>query len=218
MDFSLSNEQRHWQMTARKFTDEEIRPISLARDAIEEPRETFDWDIVKKGSKLGFRTMAVPKDYGGQDYSSARLITNGKVSWTYGFFEIRAKLPCGRGTWPAIWMLPTKMNKWPDDGEIDIMEQVGAERNLIYASLHTGLFNHVQKTQRSAQKLLPTSCSAFHIYQLDWRPNSIAASRRRPRISGGISGVDVVGARLPAAPWATPSVVAVAARPQPFSG
>src|SRR5262245_49400501 len=66
MDFALSNEQRHWQMTARKFAEEEIRPISLARDAIDDPHETFDWDIVKKGSKLGFRTLAVPREYGGQ--------------------------------------------------------------------------------------------------------------------------------------------------------
>ncbi|MEP6983688.1 MAG: glycoside hydrolase family 16 protein, partial [Sphingomicrobium sp.] len=77
------------------------------------------------------------------------------------------------GTWPAIWMLPVDMKHWPDDGEIDIMEQVGAEPNLIYATLHTKLFNHVLKTQRSAQKLVPTSCSAFHLYQLDWRPDSI---------------------------------------------
>jgi acyl-CoA dehydrogenase len=76
MDFSLSNEQRHWQMTARKFADEEIRPISLARDAFAEPRETFDWDIVKKGSKLGFRTMAVPKEWGGQgtDFVTQALV------------------------------------------------------------------------------------------------------------------------------------------------
>src|SRR6202142_3780817 len=66
MDFTLSNEQRSWQMGARKFADEEIRPISLARDAIATARETWDWDIIKKGSKLGFRTMAVPKEWGGQ--------------------------------------------------------------------------------------------------------------------------------------------------------
>jgi len=111
-------------------------------------------------------------DWGGQHYTSARILSNG-AGWTYGFYEIRAKLPCARGTWPAIWMLPVDMKKWPDDGEIDIMEQVGAEPNLIYASLHTGLFNHVLKTQRSAQKLVPTSCSKFHVYQLDWRRNSI---------------------------------------------
>ena len=111
-------------------------------------------------------------DWGKQDYTSARIYSLG-AGWTYGFYEIRAKLPCARGTWPAIWMLPVKMEKWPDDGEIDIMEQVGAEPNLIYASLHTGLFNHVKKTQRSAQRPVPTSCETFHRYQLDWQPNSI---------------------------------------------
>ncbi len=111
-------------------------------------------------------------DWGGQEYTSARIFSKG-VGWTYGFYEVRAKLPCARGTWPAIWMLPVEMKKWPDDGEIDIMEQVGAEPNLIYASLHTKLFNHTINTQRSAQKLVDTSCSAFHVYQLDWQPNSI---------------------------------------------
>src|SRR5947207_9795605 len=76
MDFTLTNEQRAWQMTARKFAQEEIRPISLARDEIEDPRETFDWEIVKKGSKLGFRTMAVPKEWGGQvtDFVTQALV------------------------------------------------------------------------------------------------------------------------------------------------
>jgi len=111
-------------------------------------------------------------DWGGQEYTSAKIYSTG-AGWTYGFYEIRAKLPCARGTWPAIWMLPVNMRKWPDDGEIDIMEQVGAEPNLIYSSLHTKLFNHILKTQRSSQKLVPTSCSAFHVYQLDWRRESI---------------------------------------------
>jgi beta-glucanase (GH16 family) len=111
-------------------------------------------------------------DWGGQEYTSARILSKG-AGWTYGFYEVRAKLPCARGTWPAIWMLPVDLKKWPDDGEIDIMEQVGAEPNLIYASLHTRLFNHTINTQRSAQKLVPTSCSAFHLYQLDWRQDSI---------------------------------------------
>jgi beta-glucanase (GH16 family) len=117
-------------------------------------------------------TLKSAADWGGQHYTSARLVSKGG-GWTYGFYEVRAKLPCARGTWPAIWMLPTDMKAWPDDGEIDVMEQVGAEPNLIYASLHTKLFNHVLKTQRSAQRLVPTSCSAFHRYQLDWRPDSI---------------------------------------------
>ena len=53
-------------------------------------------------------------DWGGQRYTSARLYTKGKASWTYGFFEIRAKLPCGTGTWPAIWTLGSTVDIWPD--------------------------------------------------------------------------------------------------------
>ena len=67
MDFALSEEQRAWQMKARTFAAEEIRPLSLARDQIRGARETFDWEIVKKGSRLGFRTLAVPKQYGGHE-------------------------------------------------------------------------------------------------------------------------------------------------------
>ena len=111
-------------------------------------------------------------DWGGQDYTSAKIISKG-AGWIYGFYEVRAKLPCARGTWPAIWMLAVGMKEWPDDGEIDIMEHVGSEPHVVVASLHTGLFNHTKKTQRSAQKRLPTSCSAFHRYQLDWRADTI---------------------------------------------
>ena len=76
MDFTLSNEQRNWQMTARKFAEEEVRPVSLARDAIPTARETWDWDAIKKGSQLGFRTLAVPKEWGGHgaDFVSQALV------------------------------------------------------------------------------------------------------------------------------------------------
>ena len=110
-------------------------------------------------------------DSGGQNYTSTKIVS--KAAWTYGYYEIRAKLPCAPGTWPAIWMLPKVISKWPDEGEIDIMEQVGAEPNLIYSTLHTKAYNHTIGTQRSAQRLVPTSCTRFHIYQLDWRPDSI---------------------------------------------
>jgi alkylation response protein AidB-like acyl-CoA dehydrogenase len=76
MDFSLSNEQRSWQILARKFAEQEIRPISLERDSIPTARETFDWEIIKKGSKLGFRTLAVPKEWGGHgtDFVTQALV------------------------------------------------------------------------------------------------------------------------------------------------
>jgi alkylation response protein AidB-like acyl-CoA dehydrogenase len=76
MDFTLSNEQRSWQVAARKFAEEEVRPISLERDEIPTAAETWDWDIIKKGSKLGFRTLAVPKEWGGHgaDFVSQALV------------------------------------------------------------------------------------------------------------------------------------------------
>lgn len=76
MDFALSDEQRSWQMKARKFAAEELRPHSLARDAIRTAAEPFDWEIIKKGSKLGFRTLAVPKEWGGHgtDFVTQALV------------------------------------------------------------------------------------------------------------------------------------------------
>jgi len=76
VDFSLNEEQRAWQLKARKFADEEIRPLSIKRDAIAAPRETFDWAIIKRGSQLGFRTAAVPKAWGGAgiDYVTQAIV------------------------------------------------------------------------------------------------------------------------------------------------
>ena len=62
MDFSLNEEQRTWQREAREFAREEIRPISLKRDQIEGGFAPWDWEIIRKGSKLGFRTLAVPRE------------------------------------------------------------------------------------------------------------------------------------------------------------
>jgi len=76
----------------------------------------------------GFLTItAIKEEYEGFHYTSARLRTKGKGDWLYGRFEIRARLPDGRGMWPAIWMLPTDWayGGWPESGEIDIMENVG---------------------------------------------------------------------------------------------
>ncbi|NKB48820.1 MAG: hypothetical protein GKS02_05570 [Alphaproteobacteria bacterium] len=76
MDFSLNEEQIAWQMKARKFADEEIRPISLKRDAIADPAQTIDWELIKKGSKLGFRTAVVSQERGGHgiDYVTQALV------------------------------------------------------------------------------------------------------------------------------------------------
>ena len=65
MDVTLTEEQRAWQQKARRFAEEELRPVTLKRDRISDPRATFDWEIIKKGSQLGFRTAVVAREYGG---------------------------------------------------------------------------------------------------------------------------------------------------------
>jgi beta-glucanase (GH16 family) len=114
------------------------------------------------------------RDWGGQRYSSARLFTQGKASWTYGFFEVRAKLPCGVGTWPAIWMLPEDPAvKWPEGGEIDIMEHVGFAPGEINQTVHTKAFNFGRGSQKTTKFVVPTACEAMHRYQLLWTPEFV---------------------------------------------
>jgi beta-glucanase (GH16 family) len=108
-------------------------------------------------------------DWGKQKYTSARLVTQGLGDWAYGFFEIRAKLACGRGTWPAIWMLPSDQSvKWPAGGEIDIMEHVGFDPGVIHHSIHTSAFNFSRGTQKTSSHTVPDACDAMHKYQLLW--------------------------------------------------
>lgn len=112
-------------------------------------------------------------DWGGQQYSSAKITTKGKADFRYGFVEVSAKLPCSAGTWPAIWMMPEGSAPWPEGGEIDIMEHVGSQPHVVHGTLHTKLFNHQIHTGRGAEYPVATSCEAFHRYQLDWQPHVI---------------------------------------------
>ena len=115
-----------------------------------------------------------PADWGGQRYSSAKLVTQGLADWTYGFFEVRAKLACGRGTWPAIWMMPADSKApWPQGGEIDIMEHVGWDEGAVHGTLHTGKYNHALGKARGGTVKLQDVCGAFHRYQLDWNKDRI---------------------------------------------
>jgi len=107
-------------------------------------------------------------------YSSARLVTKGKGDWTYGHIDVRAKLPKGRGTWPAIWALGSTIPlTWPDDGEIDIMEHVGYDQGVIHASIHCKKYFHSIGTQKTAIISVPDCSEVFHVYSLDWTPETI---------------------------------------------
>ena len=121
-----------------------------------------------------------------KEYTSARL--NSKVAFQYGRMEIRAKLPTGAGTWPAIWMLGKNINEdggywdnngygttpWPACGEIDIMEHWGNNQNYVSSAMHTpssygGTINH-------GGRYLSTASTAFHVYELDWNAQRMVFS------------------------------------------
>ncbi|MBL7745413.1 MAG: glycoside hydrolase family 16 protein [Chitinophagaceae bacterium] len=108
------------------------------------------------------------------NYTSARLITKGKGDWQYGKIEVKAKLPKGLGTWPAIWMLgSTSPLKWPDDGEIDIMEHVGFNQGFIHGTVHCKKFNHVIGTQKTDTIEVQDCSEAFHVYSVEWNKDSV---------------------------------------------
>ncbi len=107
-------------------------------------------------------------------FTSAKLITRGKGDWMYGRIEVQAKLPSGKGTWPAIWMLAsTNPLKWPDDGEIDIMEHVGFNQGSVHGTVHTKAYNHKIHTEKGGKTLIPDASAAFHVYTIEWTPDKI---------------------------------------------
>jgi beta-glucanase (GH16 family) len=118
--------------------------------------------------------LAARSDFGGQDYASGKLVTRGLADWKYGFIEVRARLACGRGVWPAIWMLSSDARGgWPEMGEIDIMEHVGWDPGRVHGTVHTKAYNHVAGTQKGSNTLVPDACTAFHDYQLDWNADRL---------------------------------------------
>lgn len=108
---------------------------------------------------------------------SGRVYANVNEGWRYGIFEARIKLPVGRGTWPAFWMMPANNNfattPWPLCGEIDIMEEVGYNPEYTSSSVHTKSYNHTIGTQRTAERLTKGAQSEFHVYRLEWTPEAI---------------------------------------------
>lgn len=102
---------------------------------------------------------------------SIRMNTN--ESWKYGYFEARLKLPSGKGTWPAFWMMPKNFTLWPADGEIDIMEEVGYRPNYVSSAIHCTAYNHSIGSEKTKEKLLSTSQNEFHIYALEWTEDYI---------------------------------------------
>lgn len=115
----------------------------------------------------------IKEAYQGYNYTSARLLSKGKYSMKYGKVEIRAKIPSGGGTWPALWMLGDNIDSvgWPACGEIDVMEHVGNQLNKIYGTLHyTGRSGG---NADGASVMIPNATTEFHIYSMEWNESTI---------------------------------------------
>ncbi|MDC0559170.1 glycoside hydrolase family 16 protein, partial [Candidatus Izimaplasma bacterium] len=125
----------------------------------------------------GFLTITAKKEaYNGMDYTSSRVTTYNRAYFKYGIFEVRAKLPSGRGTWPAIWMMPqySRYGGWPNSGEIDIMEHVGYNQNVIHGTIHTDWYNGKEGTQKGGSTSSYQDVSTeFHTYKIEWLPDKI---------------------------------------------
>jgi len=132
------------------------------------------------------------EDYNNAEYTSGRLHAAGKGDLLYGRIEVRAKLPAGQGTWPAIWMLPSdpfryatscspgddwqgskSCDAWPNSGEIDIMEHVGYDMNRVHGTVHTKAYYWVNGEQRKSSVEADRVDQQFHVYAMEWSPKRI---------------------------------------------
>ncbi|MBT8143791.1 MAG: family 16 glycosylhydrolase [Gammaproteobacteria bacterium] len=132
------------------------------------------------------------EDFDDASYTSGRVQSMGKGDFLYGRIEVRAKLPRGMGTWPAIWMLPSDpyryattcaepdewhgsstCDAWPNSGEIDIMEHVGYEKDHVHGTVHTQAYYWETWQQRKGRIILDGVEEQFHTYVLEWDATSI---------------------------------------------
>lgn len=130
-------------------------------------------NVTVQGGNLNI--TAKKEVFSGRSYTSSRLISKGRGDWQYGRFEVRAKLPKGKGTWPAIWLLPSdnSYGTWPLSGEVDIMEHVGYDLNNVHCSIHCSAYNHSRGNQKMESRVVPGATDDFHVYRVDWTPYSM---------------------------------------------
>ena len=160
--FIRNNEEQCY--TRERKENARVESGMLVIEARKEHFRNPDFDSTPKG------WLRVRRSREFAEYTSASITSRSKATWTGGRIEVRAKLPAGRGTWPAIWTLGTNLRQvgWPACGEIDIMEFVGHEPMIIHANVHTKKYNHVQKNGKGGQLKVPDASETFHIYAVEW--------------------------------------------------
>lgn len=127
-----------------------------------------EWVTRLNNGKLNIRALKENgKIYSGRVYAKV------KSGWTYGYIEASIKLPKGKGTWPAFWMMPVNFRSWPADGEIDIMEEVGYHPNYVSSSLHANAHVHSEGTQVTHEMYCAGAEDEFHTYAILWTHENI---------------------------------------------
>ena len=118
------------------------------------------------------------EDAGKRHYTSARLTTQGKLDFTYGYLEVRAATPTARGTWSAVWLLPTDLRYggYLRSGEIDMLERVGYDARLVHATIHTEANNSVRDNPITASARIGKKDDGFHVYAMLWTESQIQIS------------------------------------------
>lgn len=113
--------------------------------------------------------------FGGKNYTSSKIVSRGKKTFKFGRIDIRAKLPRGKGIWPALWLMPQSSvyGGWPRSGEIDLMELIGHEPSKVYGTIHYG--PGPGSTQISRGYTLPSGTfnDEFHVFSLEWKQDQI---------------------------------------------
>ena len=136
------------------FVNNELQSYVKGSDVAEVSNGTLKINLFKDGS----------------DIKSARIYAKRNQGWQYGYFEASIKLPEGKGTWPAFWMMPVNFTTWPGDGEIDIMESVGYDPNVVVSTIHCNKYNNGGTAIESARRTISNAYTEFHKYALEWTP------------------------------------------------
>jgi beta-glucanase (GH16 family) len=109
-------------------------------------------------------------NWNGKKITSASVVTKGRKEFLYGRIEARAKIPTGKGTWPAIWTLGTNIDKvgWPKCGELDILENVGFDPDKVHANVHVDAFNHMKGNGKGNNIQVKAPYTEFNVYAIEW--------------------------------------------------
>lgn len=134
------------------FVNNELQSYVKGNDVAEVSNGTLKINLYKDGSTI----------------KSARIYAKRYQGWQYGYFEASIRLPEGKGTWPAFWMMPVAGGQWPGCGEIDIMESVGYDPNVVVSTIHCNKYNNGGTAIESARRTISNAYTEFHKYALEW--------------------------------------------------